>query len=134
VVQPHRLTDGIVLRDARRRDDRRQEPARRRHELHANAVRIGEGVEVGRPRQPDALCGEFRPHLVQAIAFHRRAEVIDPRRGGGVRAEGDVPDAQPAVVPEWRTHFLEDLRIEDPAVEGRRLLWIGHGEADVLQT
>ena len=85
-------------------------------------------------RQIEALGLELRAHLFQAVVLDGGAEVIDPRRGGGVAAEGHVADAQPTVVAQRRAHFLEDLRIEDPAVEGRRLLRIGDGEPHVLQT
>ena len=82
----------------------------------------------------EALILEFRTHVVQAVVLDGRAEVIDPRRGVCIRAERHVADAQPTVVAQGRHHFLEDLRIENPAVEGCGLLRVGHGEPDVLQT
>ena len=61
VVQADCFADRIVLSDARRRDDRLQQPAGRGHELHANAVGIRHRVEAGRAHKIEAHASSV-PH------------------------------------------------------------------------
>ena len=87
VVQADRLADRIVLSHARRRDDRLQQPTGRGHELHANAVGIGYGIEAwrarpGTPTQRQLIVGPSRSLDQQTLRF---GAVSAPSRNSAAR-------------------------------------------------